>query len=197
MGRTISIDALLNKKYHTYPLSTEWVSAIGLPETNFRVLVYGFPGGGKTTFVLKLCKELAKHGRVYYNSIEQGEGKSLQDVVNLVEFPSEIRKNVKFGDKDTFDEMLIKIASLRAKFVVIDSRDFINLTTLQYKLMIEKFPRIAFVIVCWEGSAGKPKGEFAKAILHMVDIKVHVKKGIATAQSRFGATIPYKIFENE
>lgn len=195
MGNTISLDALLNRKYSTYPLSPEWVSAIGAPEVNFKAVVFGFTGSGKTTLVLQMCREFARLGRVYYNSIEQGEGKSLQDVVKLVEFPEEVRKNIKFGNKDTFEEMVHKIETLRAKFVVIDSRDFMNLTTTQYKMLVDRFPRIAFIIICWEGSGEKPKSEFGKSMLYMADIKIHVKNGVAIARSRFGATKPYKIFE--
>ncbi len=194
MGKTISIDALLNRKYQTYDIAPDWISAIGLPERNFRMLVFGHPGNGKTTFVLKLCKELTKHGKVYYNSIEQGEGKSLQDVVSLVDFTDANKNNMKFGDRDSYDEMLEKLNDNRAKFVVIDSLHYMNLTTGQYKQMVAKYPKIAFIIIAWEGSGGKPKGEFAKAIHFMVDVKTHVKNGTAYTQSRFGATKPYHIF---
>lgn len=194
MAKTISVEALLKRKYPTHDLDREWVSAIGQPEKNFKALVYGHPGSGKTTFVLKLCKELSKHGKVYYNSIEQGEGKSLQDVVSLVDFSEANTNNIKFGDRHSFTEMMEKLQVNRASFVVIDSLQYINLTTNQYKQMIAEHPRKAFIIISWEGSAGRPKGEFAKSILYMVDIKIHVKAGIATAQSRFGHTTPYKIF---
>src|SRR5690606_29561073 len=105
MGKTISIDALTNRKYPTYDLSREWVSVIGLPEKNFKILLFGHSGSGKTTFALQLCKELSHHGKVYYNSIEQGEGKSLQDAVKLVDFSDANKNNIKFGDKDSFIEM--------------------------------------------------------------------------------------------
>lgn len=194
MGKTISIDALTNRKYPTYELSREWVSAIGLPERNFKALVFGHSGSGKTTFVLQLCKELAKYGKVYYNSIEQGEGKSLQDAVKLVDFANANKNNIKFGDKDSFGDMMEKLEVNRAQFVVIDSLQYMNLTTGQYKQMIATHPKKAFIMIAWEGSAGKPKGEFAKSILYMVDIKIHVKKGVANAFSRFGHTQPYRIF---
>lgn len=194
MGKTISIEALLNRKYATYELSSEWVSAIGLPEKNFKILVFGQPGSGKTTFVLKLCKELTKHGKVFYDSVEQGEGKSLQDVVSLVDFTGANKSNIKFGDKDNYEELLKKLEDNRAKFVVIDSLQYMNLTTGQYKQMVALHPKTAFIIIAWEGSGNKPKGEFAKSIHFMVDIKIQIKNGTAYSQSRFGATTPYKIF---
>lgn len=194
MGRTIGVSGLLSKKYKAYDLSEEWRNVIGNPEHNFKMIVWGPSGHGKTTFALKLCKELSRFGKVYYNSIEQGEGKSLQDVAKHCNL-EECKGRMTFGDRDTFDEMVDKLKRNRARFCVIDSVQYLSLTVGQYKQLIEMFPRKAFVFISWEGAAGLPKGEHAKAIRYMVCIKVHVRNAIANANSRFGATKPYRIFE--
>lgn len=195
MGRSFGVTALMTKKYPTYDLAKEWRDAIGHPEKNFKALIWGHPGQGKTTFALHLCKELSNHGKVYYNSVEQGEGKSLQDVVRLVDM-SECRKgSIIFGDKDNYEEMKEKLKKNRAKFCVIDSLQYANLTTFQYKELVALFPKKSFIIISWEGSGGNPKGEYAKSIRFMVDIKVRVVNATTHVNSRFGATKPYKIFE--
>jgi energy-coupling factor transporter ATP-binding protein EcfA2 len=193
MGRTISTKTLLSKQYSTYGLSEQWVNTIGEVEQNFKMLVWGASGSGKTTFAMLLAKMLSKYGKVYYNSIEQGEGKSLQDVVRLTNM-EEAEGVVMFGDKDTFDEMVSKIQKNRCKFCIIDSVQYANLTTTQYKYLIAKFPKKSFILISWEGSGGEPKGEHAKAIRYMVCIKAHVKRGQAEVASRFGPTHPFKIF---
>jgi hypothetical protein len=195
MGKSIGVVSLLKKNYPAYELSDEWRDAIGNPEKNFKAIVWGKSGQGKTTGTLKLCKELSRFGRVYYNSAEQGEGKSLQDVVKLVNLADCQPGSIVFGDKDTFEEMMIKLKRNRAKFVVIDSLQYTNLTTANYKLMIETYKKKSFIIISWEGTGGEPKGEYAKAIRYMVDIKIRVHGGILKADSRFGETKPYKIFE--
>lgn len=195
MGRTIGVSTLLKKEYKTYPLSQEWVAAIGPVEQCFKMLIWGPAGGGKTTFAMQLCKELARHGKVYYNSVEQGEGKSLQDVAMHVKMDECRPGRFMIGDRDTFDEMMDKLQRNRARFVVIDSAQYINLTTERYKRMIDKYPRKAFIIISWAGVGEQPKGEYAKAIRYMADIKTCVRNGVARSDSRFGQTKPHNIFD--
>jgi molybdopterin-guanine dinucleotide biosynthesis protein len=197
MGKSIGVASLLKKNYPAYELAPEWSAAIGNPEKNFKAIIWGPSGSGKTTFTLRLCKELSRFGRVYYNSAEQGEGKSLQDVVRLVNLADCEAGSIVFGDKDTFEDMMIKLKKNRAKFVVIDSLQYTNLTTKDYKRMIETFKKKAFIIISWEGNGSEPKGEYAKAIRYMVDIKMRVYKGTMNADSRFGETKPFKIFEQK
>lgn len=80
------------------------------------------------------------------------------------------------------------------KFVVIDSRDFINLTCVQFKKLKLMFPRKSFIIICWE-SANKPAGKFAKDIEFIVDIVVHVRNFKAYPRSRFGGSKEYTIWD--
>lgn len=62
---------LLAMKKQTYKLSDEWREAFGEPERNGVWFVWGRSGSGKTSFVLKLCKELCRFGRVAYDSLEE------------------------------------------------------------------------------------------------------------------------------
>jgi len=194
MGRTFGVNMLMAKKFVTYDLAPEWIAAIGEPERNFKAVVFGKPGQGKTTFVLKLCIELCKFGKVYYNSVEQGEGKSLQDVARLIDLSAAAPGSIVFGDRDNFEEMLAKLKKNRCKFVVLDSRDYLKLTKEQYIYMTELHKKKCFIIICWE-TGGKPNGRAGQDIEYMADIKIHVKGGVATTRSRFGPTKPYKIFE--
>jgi thymidine kinase len=193
MGRTISAKEMLSKTYEVYEIAPEWQAVLGLPERNFRMLIWGPSGSGKTTFAMLLAKELSKLGKVYYNSIEQGEDKTLQDCLKLTQMQEVPASVFSIGDRDTYEEMMLKLKTNKARFVVIDSCQYLNLTTEQYKRMIKTYPKKAFIIVSWEQN-GNPKGEYAKAIRYMVDIKCHVLNGLARCQSRFGATVPYRIF---
>lgn len=145
---------------------------------------------------MKLAKELSRFGKVYYNSIEQGESKSLQDVIKRVDL-TDCTGKIVFGDRDTFDEMIEKLKRNRATFIIIDSAHYINLTQHQYKTLNELFPRKGIIIISWEGASGLPKGEHMKSVQYMVDIKCRVSKGIAKAQSRYGDTSPYLVFHAE
>jgi hypothetical protein len=197
MGKLISAHTVLENKYKTLPIDDEWVDIIGLPETNFRMIIYGESGGGKTTFAMKLAKMLSRLGKVYYDSSEQGEGKSIQDAFRRADIGSCEKGSFMLADRHTFQEMMETLGKKRsAPFVFIDSLQYMNLTKAQYQTLIETFPKKAFIIISW--SEGKrPQGDHAKAIEYMVDIKVRVNDGEVIALSRFGATEPYRLFPSK
>jgi hypothetical protein len=137
---------------------------------------------------------LSALGRVYYNSVEQGDTGSLQKAIIQAGL-EECKGRIIFGDRDTFDEMFAKMERNKCRFLVIDSRDYMNMTTEQYKKINERFPTRNIIIICWEGSAAQPKGEYAKAIRYMVDIVVHVRRGVAHIEGRYGPPAKYQIFQ--
>lgn len=195
MSRSIGITDFLNRKFDTYDFDGQFLTSFGEPEKNFTMIVYGHPGNGKTEFCLQLAKYMAQFTKVYYNSFEQGISKTLQDGLKRNNM-QEVAGRVMFG-KETFQEMVARLKRRNSGgMVVIDSRDYLNLTTEQYKKLIELFPRKSFIVVCWE-SAGKPKGEYAKGIEYMVDIKVHVRNFKAYPRCRFGGNAPYVIWDKK
>lgn len=195
MGKSIGIGGLQAKKFKTYPLPGKLGAALGEIETNSSGIIWGKSGQGKTTLALQCVKLFSPFGKCYYNSVEQGISKSLQSVANhvgLAELPGSV---VIFGDKDNFEEMVEKLKNNRAKFVFIDSSQYIRLTVEKFKLLIKLFPNKSFWIISWEGAGKNPKGDAADAIRYMVDVKIWVSKGVAHVDSRFTAQSTYRIFE--
>lgn len=192
MGSSVSIHQIMKKKYKTFGFSQRLVSIIGDAEEGFKALVFGESGNGKTTFCALLCKDLSEYGKVYYNSVEQGEGKSIQDMAKHCKLDECAANSFVIGDRDNYGEMLKKIKANRCKFVVIDSAQYMNLTVEQYKEMTVLNKKKSFIIISW-ADGQSPKGEAAKAMRYMVDVKIRVHKGVAYVDSRFGATDPYKI----
>lgn len=196
MSKALSVSQILSKTYKTFPeLSDEWIAAIGEVETNFRMIVYGGSGHGKTTFVVKLCAELAKHGKVYYNSVEQGDSKSFQSALRQGDMDGLPASQFSIGNKDDLPTMLGRLKTNRSHFVVIDSIDAMKFTIDDYHDIIKRFKNKAFIFIAWGTKTGdEPKGYHAKEIKFMVDVKIHVREGIATAASRYGHTVPYDVF---
>lgn len=183
----------MERTFDVYPFEGEWKASFAEPEKNFRAIIYGHPGNGKTEFCIKLAKYLAGYTKVYYNSFEQGISKSLQDALARNGM-MDVQGKVIFGDKESVEEMHERLSKRNGpSVVVIDSRDYMNLTTAQFKGLIEAFPHKAFVIVCWE-AGGKPKGEYAKAIEYMCDIKIHVRNFRAYPRCRYGGNVPFVIW---
>lgn len=192
--RAIGIREFLERKFDVYPFEGKYFDSFGEPEKNAKVIIYGKPGNGKTEFCVQLAKEMSKWTRVYFNSFEQGISKSLQDALVRNDM-MEVSGKVIFGDKENVQEMTERLAKKNSpQVVIIDSRDYMNLTTEQFKKLIERFKRKMFIVVCWETNQ-KPKGEYAKSIEFMCDIKIRVVNFQAHPRSRFGGNKPFTIWE--
>jgi len=192
--RAIGISDFMSRTFSTYDFQGAWKETFGEPEKNMRVIIWGNPGNGKTEFCIQLAKYLASFTKVYYNSFEQGVCKTLQDALHRNKM-LEVNGKVIFGDQETFEEMMERLQGRNAPQVcIIDSRDYINLTTGQFKQLIEAHPRKCFVVICWE-AGGKPRGEYAKQIAYMCDVKIHVRDFIAYPRSRFGGNQKFIIWD--
>jgi len=191
---TTGITDFLNKSYKELEFSGEWFDSFGNPEKNFKCCIYGSSGNGKTEFTIKFTKWLAQFGKVYYNSHEQKFSKSLRDALVRNKM-QEVNGKVIFADGESFEEMKVRLSKRNSPaFIVIDSRDYMNLTIDQFKELIETFPHKSFIVICWS-SGSKPKGTHAEGIEYMCDIKIFVKDFIAKVRSRFGGTKPYVIWD--
>lgn len=194
--RAIGVSEFLARSFDCYNFEGPWLDSFAEPEKNFRMLVYGHSGNGKTEFCIQLAKYMARYTKVYYNSFEQGVSKSLQDALRRNNM-QEVTGKVIFGDRETFEEMLERLGARNAPQVVfIDSRDFINLTQAQFKRLIELHPRKAFIVVAWE-AGGRPKGEHAKSIEYICDIKVRVHQFKAYPRCRYGGNMPFVIWDRK
>lgn len=147
MGRTLGVNQILKKTYPTIPISEEWMNVIGEPERNFRMLIWGPSGSGKTTFTMMLAKELANHGKVYYNSSEEGEGRTIQKVLERVNMGDVKPGKFMLGDRDNFQEMMVKIETKKPRFIIIDSMQYLYMTKAQYQKLIETFPKKAIILI--------------------------------------------------
>lgn len=194
--RAIGISDFLDRKFITYDFTDSFADSFGEPERNMKVIIWGNPGNGKTEFCIQLAKYMAGFTKVYYNSFEQGICKTLQDALRRNNM-MEVAGRVIFGDQETFEEMLERLSGKNApQVVVIDSRDYLNLTTTQFKRLIDEHPRKCFIVVCWE-SGGKPRGEYAKQIAYMCDVKIHVRDFVAYPRSRFGGNQKFIIWNRK
>jgi predicted ATP-dependent serine protease len=206
MGISFSLKQLREHQFDVYKFSEEWAAILSNKvEHGFNAIVFGESGSGKTTFVLNFCKELTNFGNVYYNTLEQGKSGSLQEQARQVGLLNgEFDEKIKFGT-DTFDEMFEKIKTTRARFIIVDSINYMGkngLTYNQYQQLKEfckrsKSKNKKSLILISHASAKQPKGNYAKKIRYDVDIKIQCIKGKAYSDSRYGATKPYTIFSKK
>ncbi|HEX8577133.1 MAG TPA: hypothetical protein VF677_12635 [Flavobacterium sp.] len=196
--RAIGITDFLNKTFDVYEIEGEWLDSFGLIEKNFKMSVTGESGGGKTELTVKFIKNLCLKFNVKadYFSYEQGHSKSLQAAIQRNNM-EEVKGKVMFITGGTFDELLIRLKrKASARIVVIDSQDYSELSTKQYKSLVKSFPKKSFIVISWAKNE-KPKNQAAKDIEYMSCIKVFVKEGKAFPRSRFGGNKPFVIWDKK
>lgn len=196
--RAIGITQFLEKSYDVYVIEGEWLDSFGHIEKNFKMSITGDSGHGKTELVVKFIKQLClkNNAKVDYFSFEQGHSKSLQDAIQRNNM-EEVKGKVMFITGGTFDEVLARLKRrASARIVVIDSQDYSELSTKQYKELVKTFPRKSFIITSWAKNE-KPKNQAAKDIEFMSCIKVYVKSFKAYPRSRFGGNKPLVIWDKK
>lgn len=197
MPRTLGVHYILNKLYRSLAFDGVWAETFGTPSDPFTMLMYGHPKQGKTTFGMFFAKYLTRFGKVWYNSIEEGDTKTIQDAFMRAGMHELDEGKFMLGDRYFYADMVEKLARPNSgRFVFIDSRDFINLTCQQFKKLKSLYKRKSFIIICWE-AAGKPQGKFAKDIEFIVDIVVHVNQYRAFPRSRFGGGKEFVIWDKK
>lgn len=185
MARALGVTEFLNKKFTEYPFTDKWMVAMGKPETNFKMIIYGRPKNGKTEFCIKFAKYMTRFGKVLYNSFEQGHSKSLQDAFRRQNM-KEVSGKIIVTHKEKYDEMFKRLKKKKSPNIVfIDSLQYIKLSIDQWKELIETFRKKVFIVIS-HASGDEPKGSAAESIQYDVDISVLVKGFAAYCQGRFG-----------
>lgn len=196
--KAIGITQFLEKSYDVYEIEGEWLESFGSIEKNFKMSITGDSGHGKTELVVQFVKELVLKNKtkVDYISFEQGHSKSLQDAI-VRNNMDEVKGKVMFLTGGSFDEVLERLKRRgSARVVVIDSQDYADLSTKQFKLLVKLFPKKAFIVTSWSKN-DKPKNQAARDIEFMCCIKVLVKNFKAMPRSRFGGNQPFVIWDKK
>jgi predicted ATP-dependent serine protease len=197
LPRVLGVNYIMNRQYKRLDIDGAWLESFGHLSDPFRMLVYGLPKNGKTTLIMSFCKYLTRFGKVFYDSIEEGDSSTIQDAYVRAKMDELPDGKFMLGDRFFFADLVEYLKKPNSgRFVVIDSRDYINLTSLQWKKLTVMFPKKSFILICWE-AAGKPLGKFAKDIEFMVDVVVHVKNHRAKAVGRFGGGKEYVIWDKK
>ena len=122
---------LLSMKFDTLPFESEWYDAFGTPESCGVWIVWGKSGSGKTSFVMKLCKELCKYGRVVYNSLEEGISLTMQNTVRRSNMLETNRRFLLVCE--SMDELSLRLKRQKSPdFVVIDSFQYTYMSFPQF-----------------------------------------------------------------
>ncbi len=194
MARALGVTEFLQKKFDEFAFDGQWEEAMGKPEKNFKMIIYGKPKNGKTEFCIQFAKYMTQFGKVLYNSFEQGHSKSLQDAFRRQQM-QEVKGRIIVTHKEKYADMFARLKKKKSpQIIFIDSLQYIKLNGDQWKELIEAFPRKVFIVIS-HANGDEPKGEGAITIQYDVDISVLVKGFAAHCQGRFGGGSEIIIWE--
>lgn len=184
----LTAEEIANREVDTMNFNYRWSALLGKPSRNFRMMIHGEPGGGKTTFLLKFAQYLAENfGKVIYISSEEFAATTLTTKVNELfnQFPSNLHftENANQYDLSDYD------------FIVLDSVNDLGLTIADFKQLKQDYPNAAFILLLQHTKSGQFKG--GKEWEHEVEIAGEVENGMATIyKNRYGVKGTLDFFNN-
>ena len=165
-GTSVQSTQFLGATFDTLPFTGKWANFIGKPNRNFKIMIYGKAGGGKSTLSLKLAHYLASNIglRVLYVAGEEKLGSTLHE------------KTVRLGIASPnlyFNDMLPKDLS-KFDVVFIDSVNTLGLEPSD----LERLPNNkAYVYIFQCTKDGKYRG--SQEFEHNVDTVIEVENTVS------------------
>lgn len=183
--RAISVDEIEKMKFNELQLSPFFDKLLGNPERSGVWIIWGESFNGKTDFALQLAKELTMSGRVYYNSLEEGARKSLQNAIIRNNMREVARKFI-IGNRESLEYVKIRLRKKKSPDICfIDSIQYTQMTKKEYQSLKEEFPNKLFIFIS-HADGKNPKGALANFVKYDADIKIRVEGYKAMCLSRLG-----------
>jgi hypothetical protein len=193
MGRAYSPTEILAMKYKLLEWAEEWRKAFDNPESSGVWFIWGNSGNGKSSFVMQLVKELAKYGLVFYNALEEGTRKTMQDNIRRSDIIS-VKKNVKIG-KESIAEMILRASKRKSpQFYVVDSFQYTRMNWKQYLELKETLSNKLIIFIS-HAEGNKPKGKTAGDVKYDADLKIWVEGFKAISNGRYNPGGEYVIWD--
>ena len=195
LRRALSVSDVLRIKRETYAFEGAWAEAFGQPEQNGVWFVWGGSGNGKTSFVLQLCKELSRFGRVAYDSLEEGASLTMQNAFVKMGMQDVARRFVLL-DREGMEQLDARLGKRKSPdIVVIDSFQYTGMTFRDYQAFKERHADKLLIFIS-QADGSKPAGRTAVSVMYDAALKIFVSGYRAISKGRyFGTKGYYTIWE--
>lgn len=193
LSRAVSVSEILNKKFIEMPFEGKFKASFGIPERSGVWIVWGSSGNGKTRFNLQLAKEMAKYGKVAYNTLEEGARKSFQKAVRETNM-KEVAGRFVILNREPIEELKERLRKRKSPdIVIVDSFQYTGLTKPEYIALKEEFDKKLFIFIS-HAEGKKPEGRPARFIQYDADVKIRIEGYKAFPTSRYGGGEPFTIW---
>ena len=194
INRARTYTDLMRQKVHELDFEGDWLRSFGKPEITGTWLIWGNPGNGKTRFALQLCRYLASFVRVAYNSLEEGDSKSIREAIVSVGM-NDVKSNFMLLDQEPIEELKHRLRKRKSPDVIfIDSWQYTGCNYSEYKKLRAEFRHKLFILVS-HAEGKNPEGRTAKSIRYDSFVKIWVEGYRALPASRYGGNETYTIWD--
>lgn len=144
MSKAWSTTDLLSTKYNEVDWGGEWYDVFDNPEARGIWSVSGHSGNGKTSFLLQMGKELTNKGRVLYNSLEEGNSKTMQEAWKKQGMADCGRKIQLI--RESIEELTVRLEKRQSpNIIIIDSFQYTDLNWKSFLKFKNKFNNKLFI----------------------------------------------------
>lgn len=194
LKRAKTASQVYEKKRDILEFTDEWLAHIGTPEIKGSWFVYGHSGNGKTSYLLQLAKYLARFGRVWYNSREEGDCYSFELSLKLVGMESVGNDFMLL--EDTYEELMYRLTRRnRPRFLFLDSLQVHEINKTRYKEIMRTCDDYGIqLIIIGHAEGKKPEGRLGKHIEYLSFVKIWVEGFKAFYKGRYGGGEPFIIY---
>ena len=194
LNRALSVSDVYLLERATYRLSERWHEAFGEIDRTGVWLIWGKSGSGKTSFVLELCKELARFGRVAYDSLEEGDSLTMKNAFIRAGM-MDVARRVVLLNRESMADLHERLSRPKSPdIVVIDSFQYTRMRYAEYQRFKEAHADKLIIFVS-HATGDKPKGQAADAVMYDATQKILVKGYVAISKGRFKPGGRYVIWD--
>lgn len=195
MARAFSAREAMSIKKRTLELQGAMYDAFGTPERSGVWFIWGNSGNGKTSFVMQLAKALTEHGRVAYDSLEEGTSLTMINTLRRYEM-DKAGSRFQLLDCEPMDELGARIKRHKSPdFYIIDSFQYTQMTYREY-IAFKEAHRGKLLIFVSHADGKNPAGTAAKKVMYDATLKIYVEGFKAFSKGRFiGPTGEFTIWQ--
>lgn len=197
MAKALSVQEVLSMKKAIFPFEGELEEAFGHPERTGVWFIWGNSGNGKSSFVMQLCKELCKYGRVAYDSLEEGDSLTMQNSLKRHGMSS-VRRRFLLLNCEPISELDERMSKRKSPDIyVIDSFQYAQMSYKEY-IRFKEAHRDKLIIFISHADGRNPAGRAARSVMYDASLKIWVEGYTAFSKGRFfGSTKKFIIWPEE
>ncbi|MGE0931701.1 hypothetical protein [Peijinzhouia sedimentorum] len=183
LKRALSVADILKKNFELFEFEGEWYQAFGKPERRGVWLIWGDSGNGKSSFLMQLIKELCNHARVVFNSLEEGDGHTMQ--MNMIRAGMHEVSRKMILVNESMEDLSSRLSRHKSPEVaVIDSWQYMDMSFKDFIKFKQKHSDKLLIIIS-QADGKKPMGRPAVSVMYDASLKIWVEGFKAFSKGRY------------